>query len=68
MLNNEPQLHLKLFYKEQFKKIAEAGGDLIGNKMLIKLRKSREVFHRIVQKQLQMKQKILSMIKKYLKE
>ena len=32
MLNNLPQMHLKLFQKKQFKKMSEATGDLIGNK------------------------------------
>ena len=33
MLNNLPQIHLKLRQKEQFKKTADATGDLIGNKI-----------------------------------
>ena len=37
MLNNVPQEHLKLLHKEQFKKKAEAAGDLIGNKIAEKI-------------------------------
>ena len=37
-------------------------------KLEIKFKKSRELYHKMVQRQLLMKQKILSMIKKYLKK
>ena len=33
MLNNLPEIHLKLLQKEQFKKTAELAGDLIGSKI-----------------------------------
>ena len=49
-LNNLQQMHLKLLQKEQLK-IAEATGDLIGNKipeLLIKLRKSQTPHYRII--------------------
>ena len=37
MLNNLPQMYLKVLQKEQFKKTAEATGDLIGNKIADKI-------------------------------
>ena len=33
MLNNLPEIHLKLLQKEQSKKTAELAGDLIGSKI-----------------------------------
>ena len=56
-------MHLKLSRKEQLKEQQKQG--VI---WLAKLQKPRELHHWIVQIQLQMKQKILSMIKKYLKK
>ena len=50
-----------MFQKEQLIKTAEATGDLTGNKIA-------ELHHIIVQEQSEMKQKILGMIKKYLKK
>ena len=49
--------------KRAIQKIARATGDLTG-----KLEDSRELHHRIIQKQLQMKQNILGAIKKYPKK
>ena len=40
MLNNLPQIHLKLRQKEQLKKTADATGDLIGNKIANKIKVS----------------------------
>ena len=37
MLNNLLQMYLKVLQKEQFKKTAEATGDLIGNKIADKI-------------------------------
>ena len=37
MLNNLLQIYLKVLQKEQFKKTAEATGDLIGNKIADKI-------------------------------
>ena len=37
MLKNLLQMHLKLLQKERFKKTAEATGDLIGNRIAIKI-------------------------------
>ena len=56
-------MHLKLSRKEQLK---EQQKQVVI--WLAKLQKPRELHHWIVQIQLQMKQKILSMIKKYLKK
>ena len=56
-------MHLKLSQKEQLK---EQQKQVVI--WLAKLQKPRELHHWIVQIQLQMKQKILSMIKKYLKK
>ena len=56
-------MHLKLSRKEQLK---EQQKQVVI--WLAKLQKHRELHHWIVQIQLQMKQKILSMIKKYLKK
>ena len=62
MLTNLQFMHLRLLQKEQLKTTTgEATGDLIGNKLLIKLQKYQEVKRRLIQKQLQ-----ISMIKKYL--
>ena len=46
---------LKTTSKRPIQKAAEANGDLISNKIL---KKSQEVHHRIVQRQLKVKQKI----------
>ena len=56
-------MHLKLLQKA-----AEATGDFIGVQQLIKLQKFKEIHNRIAQRQLQMKQKILDLIEKYLKK
>ena len=48
----------KTVSKRAIQKIAEATGDLTGNKLLIKLQKYQKLHHRIVQKQLKVKQKI----------
>ena len=37
MLNNQPQMQLKLHQKKAIQKIAEAAGDLIGNKIADKI-------------------------------
>ena len=68
MLNNLLQMHLKRFQNEQLKKTAEATGDLIGNKIANKMTKASKSYQRIVQGQLQMKQKILNLIEKYQKK
>ena len=47
----------------EYKKTAEATGDLIGNKIANTITKFQKVHHRIIQKQLQM-----NMIKKCLKK
>ena len=49
-------------------KTAEATGDLIGIKLLIKLQKSQQIHHSIDQRQSQMRQKILDLIEKYEKK
>ena len=44
-------MHLRLLQKEQLKTTTgEATGDLIGNKLLIKLQKYQEVKCRLIQK------------------
>ena len=68
MLNNSPQMHLKLLQKDQFNKPQKQPVILLEIKPLIKLQKSQEIHQRIVQRQLQMTKKILIMIKKYLKK
>ena len=37
MLNNLLQIHLKFLQKDSLKKVAEAAGDLIGNKITDKI-------------------------------
>ena len=44
MLNNQPQMHLKLLQKE---KTVETTRDLIGNEMV---KKSHKNYHKILQK------------------
>ena len=56
-------MHLKLFQKKIIQKIAEATGDLIGNKIADEITKISKIRNRIIKKQLQM-----NMIKKYLKK
>ena len=62
-LNNLQQMHLKLLQKESFKKQQKQLVIWLVTKLLIELRKSQEVYHRIIQKKLQ-----TNMIKKYLKK
>ena len=57
----------KTALKRAIQETAEATSDLMGKNPLIKLQKSWKLYHKIVQGQLQMKQKILNMIKKYQK-
>ena len=60
---------LKLLQKKAIQTIAEATGDLIGNKRANKIIKvSRNSQQEKVQGQLQMKQQTFEMIKKYLKK
>ena len=66
MLNNLLQMHLKLFLEEQ-EKIQKQQQKLV-TKLLTKLQKSQRFHHRIIQKQLQMKNKILDLIEKYLQK
>ena len=56
-------MQLKLLQKKPIQKTAESTGDLIGNKMANRTKKSQECRNRIIQKKLQM-----NMIKKYLKK
>ena len=56
-----------LLQKKAIEVAAEATGELIGNKIANKLTKAQEIYHIIVQEQLQMKQKILDLMEKYLK-
>ena len=57
---------LKTSSKRAIQKTAEAVGDLIANKMLIKLLKSQKLHHRIIQLQIKKKclEKYLSLRKK----
>ena len=54
MLTNQPQIHLKLLLKEQFKKQQNELVIFLVIKLLIELRKSH---HKILQRQLNVKQK-----------
>ena len=44
-------MNLKLLQNEQFKKAAKPTGDLVWNKILIKLKKPQKRHQRIIQKQ-----------------
>ena len=59
---------LKTGSERAIQKTAEETGDLIVTRILIKFKKSPKLYHRIVQKWLQMKQKIWNMIEKYLEK
>ena len=59
---------LKTGSEKAIQKTAEETGDLIVTRILIKFKKSPKLHHRIVQKWLQMKQKIWNMIGKYLEK
>ena len=63
MLNNMQQMHLKLLHQ----KVAEPTGDLIGNTIAIKLQKSQELHHKILQRQ-KAKQKRQNLTGKYQKK
>ena len=47
MLNNLQNMHLKLVQKIVIQETAEATGDLIGKKMLIKFRESQGIYGKI---------------------
>ena len=49
-------MYLELLQKKKIQKPTEATGDLIDNKLVLKLRKSQEFHHRIVQRQPQTNQ------------
>ena len=51
--------------KTATQKTAEVTGDLIGNKIENKITNFLRTYHRIIQKRLQMKEKILDLIEKY---
>ena len=58
-------MYLKLLQKKVIHKIAEATGDLMGNKIgKKKIQKSQKIHHRIVQIQLKVEQKIYDLIGK----
>ena len=60
---------LKATSKTVVQKTAESAGDLIGNRIAVNITKSlKGLHHRIVERQLKMKQKILELIEKYQKK
>ena len=54
-LNNQPEMHLKLLQKEQFKRQLKLLVDLNGNKIAGKITKKNH--HKILQGELKVKQK-----------
>ena len=60
MQNNMPQMHLKLFQKQNKTKNSKTteGTDVIGNKAANKITKFQDLLFRIVSGQLKIKQKI----------
>ena len=60
MLNSLQQMHLKLLHQ----KVAEPTRDLIGNTVAIKLQKSEDLHHKILQRQ-KAKQKRQNLTDKY---
>ena len=56
---------IKTASKKEIWRKAEAAGDLIGNKLLVKLLKSQELQQRLVQRHLQMNEKILNLIEEH---
>ena len=63
MLNNLEQMHLKLLQKVQFKKQQKQLVIWLVTKLLIELRKSQKLYHKIIQIKLQ-----INMKNKYLKK
>ena len=57
MLNNLEQMHLKLLQKELFKKQQKQLVIWLVTKLLIELRKSQKLYHKIIQIKLQMNMK-----------
>ena len=61
-------MHLKLLQKEQFKKEQKQLSIGLAVKLMIKLQKNKKLHHRIVQRQIEMKQNIMDLIVKYQKK
>ena len=65
-LSNPPQMHLKQLQKRQFKKQKKQLVISLAIKQITELQNSHKLCHRLVQKQLKMKQKILDLLGKNL--
>ena len=66
--NHLLQMHLKMLQKGQFEKLQKKKVFLLVIKLLMKLEKCRELQHIIIWKLVEMKQKVLNIIEKYLKK